>query len=112
MLNSGKKNVLSEKKILNETKTILPPPLPPYYILCVCFVYRCLYFFFWSLCLNKDVIKKMRIWTRVFGTGPRLPLLLNTIVLSVLQYIDSNYSFGIFKLFLHLRMQSVLKKID
>ena len=31
MLNSGKKNVLSEKKILNETKnhTPLPPPPPP-----------------------------------------------------------------------------------
>ena len=29
MLNSGKKNALSEKKILNETKNHNPPPPPP-----------------------------------------------------------------------------------
>jgi hypothetical protein len=28
--------------------------------------------------LNKDVIKKIRIWARVIGTGPGLPLLLTT----------------------------------
>jgi hypothetical protein len=32
--------------------------------------------------VNKDVIKKIRIWARVFGTGPGpgLPLLLTTII--------------------------------
>ena len=34
---------------------------------------------------NKDVIKKIRIWARVFGTGPGpgLPLLLTTELLTI-----------------------------
>jgi hypothetical protein len=37
-------------------------------------------FFFIKINANKDVIKKIRIWARVFGTGPGpgLPLLLTT----------------------------------
>ena len=44
-----------------------------YLVLCACFVDRCLYFFFWPLCFRV-----------------------------LLQYTDSDYPFGIFKLFLSM----------
>ena len=46
-------------------------------------------FFFIKINANKDVIKKIRIWARVFGTGPGpgLPLLLTTDITDLYSYL-------------------------
>ena len=93
-------------------------------VLCVCCVGRCLSFFFWPLCclsffdlrilITPLVSSNVDHWVvcpSIYGFWlPLWYLQILTIELSVRRFKDSDYPFGIFKLFVINRLNIQLKK--